>query len=65
MGAARWVTLVLKKIGGKYYSPRGKSISNSIFKIKTKKFNRFTLGGCYIEKASETILITKVKHHKT
>ena len=61
----RSFSLVLKKIGGKYYSPRGKSISDSIFKINAKKFNRFTLGGCYIEKASETILITKEKHHKT
>ena len=55
----RSFSLVLKKIGGKYYSPRGKSISNSIFNINAKKFNKFTLGGCYIEKASETILITK------
>ena len=61
----RSFSLILKKIGNKYYLPRGKSISDLISKINGKKFNRFTLGGCYIEKVNETILITKEKHEKT
>ncbi len=57
----RSISLVLKKISGNYYSPRGKSILESILKINSEKFHKFTLGGCYIEKMHETILITKEK----
>ena len=52
---------VLKKIGGKYYSPRGKSIYDSILIMKSKNFKKFTLGGCFIEKISETVFISREK----
>ena len=55
----RSFSLVLKKIGGKYYSPRGKSISDSILKINSSKCKRFTLGGCFIEKINKTVFITR------
>ena len=54
----RSITLVLKKISGRYYSPRGKSILDSIVKINSLKCKRFTLGGCFIEKINETVFIT-------
>ena len=55
----RSISLVLKKISDRYYSPRGKSISDSIVKINSLKCKRFTLGGCFIEKINETIFITR------
>ena len=55
----RSITLILRKISGKYYSPRGKSIMNLILKVKLSKANKLTLGGCYIEKINETTLITR------
>ena len=58
----RGISMILKKISGNYYAPRGKSILESILKIKSEKFHKFTLGGCYIEKMHETILITKENH---
>ena len=55
----RSISFVLKKISGRYYSPRGKSIYDSIIKINSLKCKRFTLGGCFIEKINETVFITR------
>jgi len=55
----RSFSYVIKHIGNKYYSSRGKSIISVINKIKSSKFQKVTLGGCIIEKINETILITK------
>ena len=55
----RSISFVLKKISGRYYSPRGKSISDSMVKINSLKCKRFTLGGCFIEKINETVFITR------
>ena len=55
----RSFSTVLKKISSRYYPPRGKSISDLILKINSTKYKKFTLGGCYVEKINETILITK------
>jgi len=55
----RSFSTVLKKISSRYYPPRGKSISDSILKINSIKYKKFTLGGCYVNKINETILITK------
>ena len=48
---------IIKKISKKYYLPRGKSISAIVSNIKSKKFKKTTLGGCVIQKVSETIVI--------
>ena len=55
----RSFSLLLKKISGRYYSPRGKSITDSISKICSKNHNKFTIGGCYIDKVNETIFISR------
>ena len=55
----RSISYVLKKISGRYYSPRGKSISDSMIKINSLKCKRFTLGGCFVEKINETVVITR------
>ncbi len=58
----RSISIILKKISGNYYAPRGKSISESISKINSVKFHKFTVGGCCIDKVNRTILINKEKH---
>ena len=55
----RSISLILKTVSNRYYSSRGKSILDLILKINSNKFNKFTLGGCLIEKINKTVLITK------
>ncbi len=50
---------VLRKISMRYYSPRGKTITNAISRINSKNFKRTTLGGCLIEKVSESLIISR------
>ena len=53
----RSLSYILKKIGKKYYSPRGKSLDLIIQKIKLKNFNKVTLSGCIIEKLNNSLII--------
>ena len=55
----RSFTYIMRKISSRYYSARGKSISEIISKIKFKKLKKVTLGGCIIEQINETILISR------
>jgi len=55
----RSLTSIIQKMGKKYYPARGKSIDELINKINKKSFNKVTLGGCFIERVNETILIYK------
>jgi tRNA(Ile)-lysidine synthase len=55
----RSLTKLIQKLGKKYYPVRGKSIIELIKGINTKSFSKVTLGGCFIERANETILISK------
>ena len=55
----RSLTRLIQKLGKKYYPVRGKSIIELINGINTKSFSKVTLGGCFIEMANETILISK------
>ena len=48
---------ILKKIGGAYYAPRGKSITNLLSTIESKKTNKITLSGCIIEKLGNSWII--------
>ncbi len=48
---------IIKIIGRKYYLPRGKSISFIVSAIKSNKFKKTTLGGCVIQKISETVIV--------
>ena len=49
----------LKKIGGKYYSVRGKKLDKMINDIQNNRLFRSTLGGCIVEKVNRTIIISK------
>ena len=56
----------MKLISGKYYVARGKRINDLIEKIKLNKIStKVTLGGCFVEKINETILISREKSSKT
>jgi len=55
----RSLTKIIQKLGKKYYPVRGKSIDELIKGISAKSFLKVTLGGCFIERANETILISK------
>ena len=52
---------LMRKVGKRYYSARGKSIVDVILKIKSRKLKKTTLGGCLIEKVNETVLISREK----
>ncbi|MDC0518424.1 tRNA lysidine(34) synthetase TilS, partial [Candidatus Pelagibacter sp.] len=49
----------IKLIGKKYYFVRGKKLNRILKDIKNDSLTRSTLGGCIIEKANETVFITK------
>ncbi len=55
----RSISLILRKISGRYYEPRGKSIANSILKINSTNYSKITLGRCFIEKINETVFISE------
>ena len=50
---------VVKNIGKKYYSVRGKKLEKIIREIEKKSFFKATLGGCIIKKVKQTIIISK------
>jgi tRNA(Ile)-lysidine synthase len=60
----RSLTNLIQKLGKKYYPVRGKSINELIKKISEKSFTKVTLGGCYVERVNETILISEENSHK-
>ena len=55
----RSLTRIIQKLGKKYYPVRGKSINELIEGINIKSFSKVTLGGCFIDRVNETILISK------
>ena len=60
----RSLTSLIQTLGRKYYPVRGKSINELIKKINEKSFSKVTLGGCYVERVNETILISEENSHK-
>ena len=50
---------VIKIIGKKYYTVRGKKIDKIIDLVKSKPSFKVTLGGCVIKKVDETIILSK------
>ena len=55
----RSLTRILQILGKKHYPVRGKSVNELIREINAKSFSKVTLGGCFIERANETILISE------
>jgi tRNA(Ile)-lysidine synthase len=60
----RSITKIIQKIGKKYYPIRGKNISELIKRINRKSFTKVTLGGCFVERVNETILISQESSSK-
>ena len=50
---------VIKIIGKKYYSVRGKKLDKIISDIQNFRLFKATLGGCIIEKVNQTVIISK------
>jgi len=62
----RSLSFLMKLISGKHYVARGKSVNDLIEKIKLNKIiTKVTLGGCFVEKINETVLISREKSSKT
>ena len=60
----RSLTKLIQNLGKKYYPVRGKSISELIEKIDEKSLTKITLGGCFVERVNETVLISQEKSYK-
>ena len=60
----RSLTSLIQQLGKKYYPVRGKSINELIKRIEKKYFKKTTLGGCYIERVNETIIISQENSYK-
>ena len=57
----RSLSFLLKTVSKNYYPTRGASIENLILKIRDGKISKITLGGCYIEKINESLIISEEK----
>jgi tRNA(Ile)-lysidine synthase len=55
----RSLTEVIKIVGKKYYSVRGKKIDKVIDLFNAKSSFKVTLGGCIIKKVNETVILSK------
>ncbi len=55
----RGLSKLIKLIGQKYYSVRGKKLNHIIQYVKNNQKFRVTLGGCVIEKVNLSIIISK------
>ena len=56
---------ILKIVSGGYYEARGKKVNNIINEIKTTDIlKKTTIGGCFVEKIAESILISKENNFK-
>ena len=56
---------ILKRVGEKYYAPRGKSVLRILNMLKLEKNLKITLAGCLIEKFDKTVLISREKGKKS
>jgi len=52
---------LFKKIGKKYYPPRGKSIAQLILKIRMGEIKKINISGCILEKINDSFIIYKEK----
>ena len=57
----RSLTGLLKKIGNKYYSPRGKSISKLLTRLGSGEIKKTNISGCILEKINNSFVIYEEK----
>jgi len=60
----RSLSILIQKLGMKYYPVRGKSINELIKRINKKSFTKDTLGSCYVERVNETVIISQENSNK-
>ena len=53
----RSLVYLLKKIGKKYYSPRGKSINRLLIKLGSGEIKKINISGCILEKINNSFII--------
>ena len=57
----RSLTHILKKVGDKYYAPRGKSITGLLEKLRSNQLKKINISGCMLEKINNSLIISKEK----
>tara|TARA_B100000959_G_scaffold281232_1_gene344858 strand:- start:204 stop:1247 length:1044 start_codon:yes stop_codon:yes gene_type:complete len=57
----RSLSNILKKIGKKYYAPRGKSINQLLIKFESGDIKKANISGCILEKYNNSFIICKEK----
>jgi len=57
----RSLTNLLTKIGNKYYSPRGKSVSHLLAKLGSGEIKKINISGCILEKINNSFVIYEEK----
>ncbi len=62
----RSLSFLLKTVSQRYYLARGKNVMDLIMKIKSNKISKkVTLGGCFVERINETLLISRENSSKS
>ena len=57
----RSITNLFKKVGNKYYPPRGKSIDQLLSKIRSGEIKKINISGCILEKINNSFIISEEK----
>jgi len=57
----RSLIILLKKIGNKYYPPRGKSVVQLLSKFESGQIKKINISGCILEKINNSFIIYEEK----
>ena len=57
----RSIIILFKKIGNRYYPPRGKSVVELLSKIHSNQIKKINISGCILEKINNSFIIYKEK----
>jgi len=57
----RSIVYLFKKVGNKYYSPRGKSVNKLLSKFRSGEIKKINISGCILEKINNSFIIYQEK----
>ena len=60
----RSIANLFKKVGNKYYPPRGKSIDQLLSKFRSGEIKKINISGCILEKINNSFIICEEKWKK-
>ena len=60
----RSIANLFKKVGNKYYPPRGKSIDQLLLKFRSGEIKKINISGCILEKINNSFVISEEKWKK-